>query len=614
MADNHDTIAVVDFGGQYAHMIASKLRRYGYRALIMDPSDEVDLYKDFKGIILSGSPGLISKGDGGASDWNTALFEIDKPILGLCFGHQQMASYYGGKVEHCAGGREYGPATLCKTEVKSPILEGVSASSQVFMSHGDSVTELAPGFVELAYTQKSDGTAHHFAAVGDEKRRRYGFQYHPEVDDSKEGETMLRNFATKVCGCEKSWDMKRFLADQIVKIREQCEGKEVFLLASGGVDSTVCAWLIHQALGADRLHLLHIDNGFMRINESKQVIDDFKEHDVSRHVHFVDASEEFLAAVGKSVAPERKRLAIGNKFIDVFQDQAKKLGLERFLLAQGTIYPDTIESGGTKRSDVIKTHHNRVPIIQKMIDEGKVIEPIAELYKVEVRELGLELGISPKLIWRHPYPGPGLGVRLLCAQGQAPDTYDVEAIGKLADPIAAKYGLKALPLPVQSVGVKGDVRCYDLPLMLMATDGWKWKEAADCALDIFKGCSMINRCVLNLGPVPKTSSPVEAYTTRKRLDVLRIADDAVMRGLERHGLYSTVWQCPTVLVPVTMDDQPGELIVLRPVISERAMTAMPFEFPPTLCEELVKEIMAIDGVAGLALDVTPKPPGTIEWE
>ena len=612
-SENPDTLAVVDFGGQYAHLIATKLRKYGYRTLIMDPSDATEDFNIFKGIVLSGSPGLISSGDGGDDDWNKAIFTLEVPILGLCFGHQQMASYYGGKIVHT--GREYGPATLCRTEAQSPILEGVDLSSQVFMSHGDSVVQLPKGFVELAYTTTTHSEPHHFAAVGDEQRRRYGFQFHPEVDDSLQGDVMLKNFAEKVCKCQKTWDMKRFLAEQKVKILKQCEGKEVFLLASGGVDSTVCAWLLHEALGAERLHLLHIDNGFMRLNESQDVVREFKEHDVSRHVHFVDASETFLQAVGKNCAPEKKRLAIGNTFIDVFQEQAKKLGLERFLLAQGTIYPDTIESGGTKRSDVIKTHHNRVPIIQQMIDEGKVIEPIADLYKAEVRELGIELGISKKLVNRHPYPGPGLGVRLLCAQGNAPKDYDEDALKRLANPITEKYGLRAMPLPVQSVGVKGDVRCYDLPLMLISKDGWKWDEARKCALEVFKGCPMINRCVLNLGPAnPQKASPVEAYTTRKRLDVLKMADDIVMRGLERHGLYDTIWQCPTVLVPVDIDNHHGELVVIRPIVSERAMTAMPFELPPAICDSLIKELLAVAGVAGVALDVTPKPPGTIEWE
>eukprot|EP00667_Euglena_gracilis_P004763 EG_transcript_4795 len=612
MADaaTHDTLAVVDFGGQYAHLIATKLRMLGYHALILDPTDPTEAFQTFKGVVLSGSPGLLSSGE--EDSWNKAIFSLPVPILGLCYGHQQMADHYGGRIEH--HGREYGPSTLVLTEAASDLLAGVEPSSQVFMSHGDSVVGLAEGFVELAYTNTADGTPHRYAAVGDTKRRRYGLQFHPEVDDTKFGSTILGNFAQKICGCAASWDMKRFLQEQKAKIQKQCEGKEVFLLASGGVDSTVCAWLLHDALGPERLHLLHIDNGFMRLNESKLVIDEFQSHDVSRHVHFVDASETFLAAVGRAVAPEKKRLAIGNTFIDVFQAQAKQLGLERFLLAQGTIYPDTIESGGTKRADVIKTHHNRVPIIQQMIEEGHVIEPIADLYKAEVRELGLQLGISEKLIWRHPYPGPGLGVRLLCSAGSPPPQYNPDEILRLAQPVLERFQLRGLPLPVQSVGVKGDMRCYDLPLMLLSDEGYPWQAAADCALQVFKVCPMINRCVINLGPNPTTASPVEAYTTRQRLDTLRVADDIVMRGLERHGLYSTVWQCPTVLVPVNLGPRAGELVVVRPILSERAMTAMPFELPAALAAELAKEVLALDGVCGLALDVTPKPPGTIEWE
>jgi len=608
----HDTLAVVDFGGQYAHLIATKLRGLGYRALIMDPNDETAAFAHFKGIILSGSPGSVAGGQD--EGWNTALFTLDVPILGLCYGHQQTAHHYGGTIEH--HGREYGPASLVLSEAPGPLFEGVEAVSQVFMSHFDSVVAPPEGFVELGSTRAAaDGPPHRYAAIGDQKRRRYGLQFHPEVDDTTHGATILRNFAAKICGCTPSWDMKQFLAEQKAKLQKQCEGKEVFLLASGGVDSTVCAWLLHDALGPERLHLLHIDNGFMRLNESRDVVAEFQTHDVSRHVHHVDASEAFLTAVGRTVAPERKRLAIGNAFVDVFQEQAKKLGLERLLLAQGTIYPDTIESGGTKRSHVIKTHHNRVPLIQKMIEEGRVVEPIAELYKAEVRELGLQLGITPSLIWRHPFPGPGLGVRLLCADGTPPAAYDPDAILKAVGPVLQRYRLRGLPLPVQSVGVKGDVRCYDLPLMLIADDGYRWKDAAECALQVFQACGLINRCILHLGPgSPTAAVPVEAYTTRPRLDALRVADDIVMKGLERHGLYATIWQCPTVLVPVRVGERPGELLVLRPVLSERAMTAMPFEFPEALCKELLAEVTAVDGICSVALDLTPKPPGTIEWE
>jgi len=605
----HDTIAVIDFGGQYAHLIATKLRRLGVRSVITDPQDRVSVYDGLKGIILSGSPALASQGE--ESDYNKQIYDLDIPLLGLCFGHQQIVQHYGGQVEFAQ--REYGRASLHRV-TPSPITEGLDDIEQVFMSHGDSVVAVPEGFVELGFSKLGGaGTEHRFAAVADEKRRRYGFQFHPEVDDTKSGDTMLRNFALNVCRCERTWEMERFLAEEIEHIRGQVGDRSVFLLASGGVDSTVCAWLLTRALGPERLHLLHIDNGLMRLGESAQVIAAFKEHDVSRHVHFVDASDRFVAAIGDAVEPEKKRLAIGNTFIDVFQDEARRLGLEGFLLAQGTIYPDTIETGGTKRADTIKTHHNRVPIIEEMIQKGQVIEPLAELYKVEVRELGRTLGVPEPFIERHPFPGPGLGVRVLCADSPPADQ-DRAALTAAAAPIAEKLGFGALPLPVQSVGVKADLRCYESPILLSAAE-WDYEKAELVAGEIFKRVPGVNRCVVAIAPTaPRRAETAVTQMTRARLDVCRLADDAVMRGLARHDLMQTVWQCPTVLVPVRIDDGDGELVVIRPVLSERAMTARTARLPRALHSELRDEILAIDGVSALAIDVTSKPPGTIEWE
>jgi len=605
----HDTIAVIDFGGQYAHLIATKLRRLGIRSVITDPQDPLATYDGLKGIILSGSPALMSQGE--ESDYNKQIFDLDIPLLGLCFGHQQIVEHYGGTVAFAQ--REYGRANLHRVN-PSPITAGLEDVEQVFMSHGDSVVAVPDGFVELGYSKLGgSGDEHRFAAVADETRRRYGFQFHPEVDDTIHGDTLLDNFAQKVCGCERTWQMEKFLDEEIARIREQVGDQDVFLLASGGVDSTVCAWLLTRALGPERLHLLHIDNGMMRKNESAQVIAAFRDHDVSRHLHFVDASDRFLAAIGDAVEPEKKRLAIGNTFIDVFQDEARRLGLEQLILAQGTIYPDTIETGGSKRSDTIKTHHNRVPIIEEMIRKGQVIEPLAELYKVEVRELGRTLGIPDSFIDRHPFPGPGIGVRVLCADAPPVDQ-DRAALAAQAVPIAKKFGFDALPLPVQSVGVKADLRCYESPILLSA-DTWDYEQAELAAGEIFKSVPGINRCIVAIAPTaPRTAETIITPLTRDRLDVCRLADDAVMRGLDRHDLMQTVWQCPTVLVPVRIDGGDGELVVVRPVMSARAMTARTAHLPQPLLDELRDEILAIAGVSALAIDITSKPPGTIEWE
>jgi GMP synthase (glutamine-hydrolysing) len=374
----------------------------------------------------------------------------------------------------------------------------------------------------------------------------------------------------------------------------------------------VAARLFGEALGPDRLHLLHVDNGLMRKDESQGVLELFRKMGLGQHLHFVDASETFLAALAGETEPERKRRIIGDTFIAVFQAEARRLGIQDHLLGQGTIYPDTIETGGTRRADTIKTHHNRVPIIEEMIAQGKVIEPLAELYKVEVRELGERLGIPHEMVWRHPFPGPGLGVRLLCGKGED-DRKGFAEIEPRAAATAKRFGLEALTLPIRSVGVKADLRSYEHPVLLSGDAPWARLQEAMAALTA--EVPHLNRCIWNLGSgAPAHARPIAAGMTRGRLDLLREADARVMEALRRHGLYDSIWQCPTVLVPLSLDDRPGELVVVRPVRSERAMTAEAAELPPAVLEELRCGVLTLPGVSGLALDVTTKPPGTIEWE
>ena len=279
------------------------------------------------------------------------------------------------------------------------------------MSHGDTVTVRPETFQEIGVSM-AGGIPHANAAIASDSLRRYGFQFHPEVDDTIHGEEMLRNFAVNICGCRADWTMQNYAGEAEDRIRAQAGGRPVFLLASGGVDSTVCAVLLGRALGPEKVHLLHIDNGLMRKNESAAVIEELRRRNLSKNLHFVDASRKFLDALAGQIDPEKKRTIIGETFLDVFRETAEQLDLSECLLVQGTIYPDTIETGGTKRADTIKTHHNRVPAVQRMIEQGLVIEPLVELYKVEVRELGETLGLPENIVWRHPFPGPGLGIRL----------------------------------------------------------------------------------------------------------------------------------------------------------------------------------------------------------
>jgi len=606
---HHDTIAVVDFGGQYAHLIATKVRRLRVLAEIRQPEDPIEMFAGYRGIILSGSPSFCSFGED--SGYTKAIYDLDIPIFGFCFGHQEIAKHYGGEVVH--GGREWGRARLHIVR-DHPLFAGLAPVEPVFMSHFDSVVSVGEGFEELGYTAigESEGGGHRFAAIGSDRFRRYGVQFHPEVDDTVHGHQMIANFVLGICGCTPSWTMERYLEEQVERVRTQVGDRSVFLLASGGVDSTVAARLFGLAIGSDRLHLLHVDNGLMRKGESRAVIDMLRGLGLAEHLHFVDAGDVFLAALAGVNEPERKRQIIGDTFVEVFEREARRLGIEDHLLGQGTIYPDTIETGGTKRAETIKTHHNRVPVIERMIEAGRVVEPLAELYKVEVRELGEQLAIPHDMIWRHPFPGPGLGVRLLCSTG----VEDREGFGDIEPPLAtlaAGYGLRALALPIRSVGVKADLRSYEHPVLLQGD--LPWDRLLEAVGMILKKVPGLNRCIWNLGPrMPASARPVAASMTRARLDVLREADAMVMDGLRRHGLYDEIWQCPTVLVPLELDGAGRELVIVRPIHSERAMTATPASLPAPLVAELRQGILALPGVSGLALDVTSKPPGTIEWE
>ena len=603
----HDSIAVVDFGGQYAHLIATKVRKHKVLAEILQPEDPIEKFEQFKGIILSGSPALASQGED--SGYNKAIFDLDIPILGFCFGHQEIAKHYGGTVANAQ--QEWGKADLHILQ-EHPIFKGLSKVEQVWMSHNDIVTSIGADFVELGYTSLAGGEPHRYAAIASDKHKRYGFQYHAEVSDTVHGHEMIGNFVLEICACKPSWTMDNYLEDEIKKIQEQVGDQSVFLLVSGGVDSTVAAVLLGRAIGSERLHLLHVDNGMMRKDESASVLNAFKRVGLGTNLHFIDATDDFLKDLEGLVEPEQKRHAIGATYVDVFEREAKRLGIQDHLLGQGTIYPDTVETGGTKRADTIKTHHNRVPIIDEMIAAGKVVEPLADLYKVEVRELGEQLGIERDMIWRHPFPGPGLGVRLLCSDGKS-DQVDLGNISSGINEALCEFNVTGVPLPIKSVGVKADLRSYEHPVLVESSEDWDTLlKAAGRLNNKVKG---INRCIWNLSAqTPKTFKALAATMTKERLDLLREADHIVMQGLKRYNLYAKIWQCPTVFVPLEIDGKGEEFCIIRPIVTERAMSATAAQLPDELIVELRDQILALPKISGLAYDLTSKPPGTIEWE
>ncbi len=604
-----DKIAVLDFGGQYVHLIATKVRSLGVLSEVRDPDDPVDTFREYKGIILSGSPALSAFGED--SQWSRGVIDLGVPVLGLCFGHQELAKHAGGVVEHTQ--REYGAATM-RIVADSPLFRGLGHEETVWMSHGDTVTRLAGGFKEIGYSVGGTDAAadHRNAAIACEKRRLYGLQFHAEVDDTPSGLQILKNFVLEICEARPDWSMESQVEERLRAIAMEVGDRDVLLLASGGVDSTVCALLFHRALGPARLKLLHIDNGLMRKNESAAVKTKLTELGLGESLRVVDASDEFLAALRGLTDPEKKRRAIGDTFIKVFEREAARWDIAHAALGQGTIYPDTIETGGTKRADVIKTHHNRVPLVQRMIAEGRVVEPLKDLYKVEVRELGRALGLDAESIERHPFPGPGLGIRVTAATGIV--DFDAERLAADVARRLAGTGLRGLPLPVRSVGVKADLRSYEHPVLLTGPNPG-WPRLTATATMLTKTVRGINRCLYELsGHRPTRAELVPATITRERLDLLRELDAIVMGALARHGLMGEVWQCPTVLVPLRLDGRGSELVVIRPILSERAMTARPAWIGEDCAGDIVAALSKFAPVSAVAIDATTKPPATIEWE
>ncbi len=598
-----DPIGVLDFGGQYTHLIANRIRRLRVYSEIVSPDSDSDRLRNFKGLILSGGPSSVYDAD--QPRFNPNLFDLGIPVLGLCYGHHLMAQQLGGVVEP-GQTKEYGAAQLDIRE-KAGILEGLEDSETVWMSHGDHVAQAPPGFRVLGSTASCA-----IAAMGDPNRELYGLQFHPEVTHTPNGMRMLENFVA-LCGCERTWTMGNYIESSLQAIRDRMGDRNVFLFVSGGVDSTVAFVLLEKALGAKRVYGLHIDNGLMRKNESALVRDSLLEHGFT-NFYVVDAGTDFLSALRGVVHPEAKRRIIGTQFIEVRDRAMEQLGLdpEQWILGQGTIYPDTIESGGTKNAAVIKTHHNRVALVEELIAQGKIIEPLSQLYKDEVREVGERLGIPKSLVWRHPFPGPGLGVRALCSDGSESLGEAEQNAEASAREIARKTGLDARILPIKSVGVQGDFRTYAHPVALIGTTDWQTLERV--STEITNRIPQINRAVLLLRP--DTLPPLFVKScdlSKKRLDLLREADAIATHALEEHGLMDAIWQMPVVLLPLSSDGE-KESIVLRPVVSKEAMTARFSEIPMDVAMKMADDISALSGIEAVFYDVTHKPPGTIEWE
>jgi GMP synthase (glutamine-hydrolysing) len=464
----HDeTVLILDYGSQYSQLIARRVRELGVYSELHPFNVPLETIRSLrpKGLILSGGP--CSTYEEGAPISTSEIFNLGVPVLGICYGLQLIAYQLGGEVDRAAR-REYGHADLVIDD-RSDLFAGVGTREnsplKVWMSHGDHLTKLPPGFEPIGHTENAP-----ICAIRDSGRKIFGVQFHPEVAHTTIGKDVLRNFLFRICGCRGGWNPSSFIQSATEEIRQRVGGGKVMCALSGGVDSSVAAVLLHRALG-EKLFCIHIDNGLMRKGESEQVLRTFRDS-YKINLDYVDATERFLSELKGVTEPERKRKIIGKLFIDIFEEEAGKLGQVDYL-AQGTLYPDVIESTSFRGPSVtIKTHHNVGGLPEKM--NLTLIEPFRELFKDEVRAVGTELGLTDELIWRHPFPGPGLAVRVLgeitrerLALLRDADAIFVEEIKRAGLYRDIWQGFVVL-LPVRSVGVMGDGRTYEYTAAIRA--------------------------------------------------------------------------------------------------------------------------------------------------
>src|SRR5271169_2718923 len=511
-----EKIVILDFGSQYTQVIARRVRECNVYSVIIPfnaPAPEVAAMKP-NGIILSGGPSSVYAADAPLPDKN--IFQLGVPVLGVCYGVQLFAHFLGGKVEKGLK-REYGKGTLTVKDPSCALFPKLPKSLQVWNSHGDKLTKIPDGFKPVAVTENSE-----YAAIENRTRKFFGLQFHPEVAHTPRGREIISNFVHQVCDCGKNWTMRNYAEQAVAEIRAQVGNEKVILGLSGGVDSSVAAALLHKAIG-DQLTCIFVNNGLLRGREAEVVQEVFGRH-FKIKLHYEDASKLFLRRLKGVTDPERKRKIIGKTFIEVFETATRRAGKAKFL-AQGTLYPDVIESvpiAGNPAA-MIKSHHNVGGLPKKM--KFKLVEPLKNLFKDEVRELGLELGLPREIVLRQPFPGPGLAVRIL-----------------------------------------GEV-------------------------------------------------------TPEKLKVLRRADAIVVEEMKVAGLYYKTWQTFAVLLPVRSVGVQGDertydwTLAIRAVESQDGMTADWVRLPYRLLEKISSRITnEVRGLNRVVLDLTSKPPGTIEWE
>ena len=622
-----EKVAILDCGGQYTKVIDRKVREMGIYTDILPLGTDVDKIKDYSALILSGGPSSVWSA--GAPKYDAAIFDSGKPILGICYGMQLINEHFGGKVLPQVK-TEYGQTEI-DVDTSCPLFAGLDAKQKVLMSHGDAVKVLADGFKCVGKTGDV------VAAIYDAKRKIAGVQFHPEVELSENGVKMFENFLRGICGLKEVYALGDRIEASVKMIRERVGDGKVVVLVSGGVDSAVTAALLVRALKPDQIYAIHIDHGLMRKNESDLICAELGKLGL-KHMIRINAENEFFNTetvidgvkydtLSNTVDPEKKRDIIGYMFFEVTNRAAKELDLDfsTAYLAQGTLRPDLIESGNPDVSAYahkIKKHHNDVGVIRALRDSGRVIETNRDWHKDEVRQVARMLGLDERIASRQPFPGPGLGVRLICCDGAIPEQ-PREKVAALEKFVSEESGgaLKIELGPVKSVGVQGDNRSYKALSTLYGSglENADFVKISEIAREIPNKFDFVNRVAYCVSDGSHDTDGIECagmHICRETADLLREIDDIVTKNV----LNKKIAQCFAVLFPMSVDKGKKYSCAIRAVLTSDFMTARSaipgVDFPVEALKNAVDGIKAKvgDKISMIFYDVTGKPPATVEWE